>query len=120
MSKLYFENLEIYQIANKISLRIWNLIIRWDYFNRDTLGKQIVRSADSVALNISEGCGRYYYKDKKLFFYYSRGSLYETYAALKKGRERNLIGEDDYNQISIDITELAVKLNNFIRVIGKN
>jgi len=33
---------------------------------------------DSIAANLSEGFGRYHYKEKKNFSYYSIGSLYET------------------------------------------
>lgn len=118
MTKLLFEDLEVYKTANEIGKQVWNLASNWDYFARDTLGKQIVRSADSIALNICEGYGRYYFKEKKLFYYYSRGSLYETFEALKKARERNLISETEFESLSSIINKFAIKLNNFINSVG--
>jgi four helix bundle protein len=37
-------------------------VIKWDYFLKDTIGKQLVKAADSVAANLSEGFGRYHFK----------------------------------------------------------
>jgi len=60
------------------------VVDRWNYFQKDTVGKQLVRSADSIAANLSEGFGRYHYKETKNFSYYSRGSLFEQ----KRGFEK--------------------------------
>lgn len=60
-----YEDLEIYQISEELSDRIWNLVISWDYFEKDTIGKQIVKSADSIGANIDEGSGRGSYLDYK-------------------------------------------------------
>ena len=117
MTNFGFESLEIYQLANEIGKSIWDICSTWNRFDKETLGKQIVRSADSVSLNICEGYGRFFYNDKKLFFYYSRGSLYETFEALNKAKERNLISDQEHKNISIKITRLAVKLNNYIKTI---
>jgi four helix bundle protein len=65
------EKLEVYRLAEMFSDVIWNLVDQWNYFQKDTIGKQVVRSADSVSANIAEGYGRYYYKESKQFFFYS-------------------------------------------------
>jgi four helix bundle protein len=57
MSKTNFENLRIYKLAESLADEIWNIVLRWDVFARDTVGKQIVRSADSISANIVEGTG---------------------------------------------------------------
>jgi four helix bundle protein len=69
------EDLHVYQLAMDIGERVWEIVLDWNYFARDTIGKQLVKAADSVAANISEGWGRYYYKENRQFCYYSRGSL---------------------------------------------
>jgi len=40
--------------AKQISESIWELIIQWNYFEKDTIGKQLVRAADSISANLSE------------------------------------------------------------------
>jgi hypothetical protein len=45
------ENLQIYQLAMDIGERVWEIVVRWDYFAKDTVGKQLVKSADSMAAN---------------------------------------------------------------------
>ena len=68
--------------------QVWSAVMKWDFFARDTLGKQVVRSADSVAANISEGFGRYHYKENIHFCYIARGSLLETRTWLDKSKRR--------------------------------
>ena len=56
------EELKVYNLAMDIAERIWDIVIKWDYFAKDTVGKQLIKAADSVAANLSEGYGRYFYK----------------------------------------------------------
>lgn len=114
------EELQVYQLSMEIGEKVWKIVFKWDYFGKDTIGKQLVRSADSVAANISEGFGRYHYKDSKNFNYYSRGSLYETKTWLTKAYNREMINEDEYQTLIREINNLGVKLNNYIKSIGKN
>lgn len=72
------EKLEVYKLAEQFSDELWNLVMGWNIFLKDTTGKQIARSADSISANIAEGYGRFYYKGSKQFYFYSRGSSQET------------------------------------------
>jgi four helix bundle protein len=72
------EELHIYQMAMVLGEKVWKLADSWRYFVKDTIGKQLIRSADSVAANIAEGYGRYHYKENLNFCFYARGSLKET------------------------------------------
>ena len=73
-----FEELRVYQAAEKLSDVIWDVVQDWDYLGRDTVGKQVIRSADSVGANIAEGTGRGSFQDNRRFVRITRGSLYET------------------------------------------
>jgi len=88
------EDLEVYTLAEQFGDEIWFIVIEWEYFAKDTLGKQMARSADSISANIAEGFGRYHYKENKNFCYFSRGSVIETKGWLKKSKTRNLITPD--------------------------
>jgi four helix bundle protein len=114
------EKLEIYKISMEISDNVWRLTHKWSYFEKNTIGTQIVRSSDSISANISEGFGRYHYNDSRMFYYYARGSLYETITWLKKARDRGLIRTDEFEDLEQQCLRLTVKLNNFIKTIGKH
>jgi len=72
MTSTNFENLRIYQLSEKLSDNIWDIVDRWNAFARDTVGKQIVRSADSIGANIAEGVGRRGWQDQTRFIYIAR------------------------------------------------
>jgi len=72
-----------------------------------------------VAANLSEGDGRFFYKENKQFCYFSRGSLYETKTWLRKSHNRNLVNDKDSHSIQKELEKIAIKLNNYIKSIGK-
>lgn len=113
------EELRVYQLSMKLAEDVWDIVIKWDYFAKDTIGKQLIRSADSVAANLSEGFGRFFYKEERQFCYYSRGSLYETKTWLTKASNRKLITNEEFEKFMIEINDIGVKLNNYINSIGK-
>lgn len=113
------EELRVYQMSMDIAERVWAIVSKWDYFGKDTIGKQLVRAADSVSANLSEGFGRYHFKDAKNFGYYSCGSLYETKTWLTKAHSRKLISDSDFQNFISDIDSIGIKLNNYINSIGK-
>ena len=63
MASRSFEQLQVYQLAEELADAIWKIARRWDIVARDTVGKQIIRSADSIGANIAEGYGRGSYQD---------------------------------------------------------
>jgi len=91
----------------------------WDHFSKVTVGKQLIRSADSVAANLSEGFGRFFFKENQKFCYYSRGSLSETKTWITKAFNRQLITDQEFKVFLKDIKNIGVKLNNYIHSIGK-
>lgn len=113
------EELRVYQMAMEMGDEVWNIAIRWDYFSKDTIGKQLVRAADTIAANLSEGFGRYHFKEAKNFGYYSRGSLYETKTWLTKAHNRNFISNYEFENFMTNIDTIGIKLNNYINSIGK-
>lgn len=112
------EELEVYNQAMEIGGKIWGIVAQWDYFFKKTVGDQLVRSADSIAANISEGYGRFHYQENKHFCYYARGSLMETKTWLEKSKNRNMISQEEYDSLNESLEMLHKKLNNYIRSIG--
>lgn len=110
--------LNVYQIAQEIGENIWEIVTSWKYFEKETLGKQLTRAADSIAANIAEGFGRFHYSENRLFCFYARGSIYETKTWLTKSFHRKLISEEQYKSLLKSIDDLSIRLNNYIKSIG--
>ena len=113
------EDLVVYQLAMEIGDEIYFMIEVWDSFAKWTTGKQLIEAADSIAANISEGYGRFFYKENRQFQYYSRGSQSETKTWLPKARNRKQIDEK-YNELYAKLEELGKRHNNYIKSIGLN
>lgn len=114
------EKLEVYELAEQFSDSIWEIVMGWEQFRKDTIGKQIVRSADSIGANIAEGYGRFYYKESKQFYFYSRGSVQETKSWIGKCKTRKLIGEDKCVELLGMAEVILIKLNAFIKFVSKS
>lgn len=111
--------LQIYQLAMDLGEKVWATVDKWNSFAKDTIAKQVVRFADSVAANISEGFGRYHYKENIHFCYIARGSLLETRTWLDKAQRRGLITAEAYHLFNSEIDTLGKKLNAYLRTLGK-
>ena len=101
-------------MAEKLSDCVWNLVLQFSPFEKDTLGKNLIRAVDSISLNIAEGFGRYSYRDSLRFSIIARGSFEETKAALRKCFRRGLISGDELKLFAKEIDDLGPKLNAFI------
>ena len=114
-----FENLRVYRLAEEIADLAWAVVIKWDYFPRDTIGKQLVNSADSIGANIAEGTGRGSFADNRRFAKISRGSLFEVKHWLRRAYKRKLLTETEVAKFQDLIEELTPKLSAYINSIGK-
>ena len=114
------EKLEVYELAELFSDEIWEIVVNWDSFKKDTIGKQIVSSSDSISANIAEGYGRFYYKESKQFYFYSRGSLQETKSWLGKCKRRKIVKEDKCDELLGKAEIILIKLNAFIKFVSKS
>lgn len=99
---------------------IWDVVLRWDKFARDTVGKQIVRSADSIGANIAEGTGRHDFQDNRRFVKIARGSLNETQHFLRRAFKRKLLTSGDVKNIKPLVDNLAPQLNSYWKSIGRD
>jgi four helix bundle protein len=116
ISKL--EDFKAYNLSMEVGEEVWEIVKGWRYFEKDTVGKQLVRAVDSVAANLSEGLGRYHFKEAKNFAYYSRGSLFETKTWLTKALNRKLITEEAHLAMNSKIEVIGKMINGYINSIG--
>jgi four helix bundle protein len=114
-----FEDLKVYQLAEELGDQVWDVVIKWPTFARNSLGYQFVKAADSIGANLAEGFGRFHFAENKQFARISRGSLYETRHWLRRAYKRGLIKQNETKGIRELVDELAPRLNAYIRSIGK-
>ncbi len=118
MARTNFERLQVYRLAEDLADEIWKIVVIWDYFPKATLGKQLVRAADSIGANIAEGTGRGSFQDNRRFVRTARGSLNETRHWLRRAHNRHLLTSDITARIKPIIDELAPRLNAYLHSIG--
>ena len=114
-----FEKLRVYRIAEKSADEIWQIVIPWDGFARNTVGRQLVRAAGSVGANIAEGTGRGSFQDNRRFVRTARASLHETRHWLRRAHQRGLINQEQVERLKPLIDELSPMMNAYLRSIGK-
>ncbi len=112
MKQVY--ELDVYSLSEKLSDYIWCDFDNWSVKVQNTVGYQIIRSSDSIAANIAEGCGRYTPADRRKFYRYSRGSFEETKSWLRKLNRRKIVSNEESDKYTEIINELGPKLNAFI------
>lgn len=120
MAKTNFENLWVYQVSEELADEIWNIVNGWNNFAKDAVGKQIVRSADSVGANIAEGEGRGSFQDNRRFCRIARGSLQETQHWLRRAFKRNLLTKEEVEKLKPLIEKLSPTLDAYLGSIGKD
>ena len=114
-----YEDLEIYKISVELAVEVYGLVRKFPKEETYGIVDQLKRAVTSIGANIAEGFGRFYFKDKLVFFYHSRGSLFEVKHFLEISFRMGFITEEEKNNLFIKLNNLSVKLNNFINSIGK-
>jgi len=115
MRYLKLNDISAYKKALALSNYVWDIIIDWDWFAKRTVGCQFVSAIDSISANIAEGFGRYGKKDKIKFYYYSFGSLKESFDWNEKSRNRKLITKEQYEYLLKELKLLPIEIHQLIK-----
>ena len=119
MARTNFEKLEVYQLSEAIADELWSIVRRWPRFERSTIGRQLVRAADSVGTNIAEGVGRSSTGDNQRFVRIARGSLYETKHWHRRAYRRDVLSVNNVERLRPMMNELAPRLNAYLNSMGR-
>ncbi len=113
-----FTTLDAWKKCREVKLFFYNKILpllpEEEKFNLDL---QIRKASVSTTSNISEGYGRYHYREGIQFYRISRASLYELKDHLISCHDLNYI-DDELKDEGKELIEAAkVKLNGFIKYV---
>jgi four helix bundle protein len=106
-----FRSLTVYQRSRALGQMLYERVAQWRAFDRDTVGVQLIRAADSVSANIAEAGGRWSAADKRRLLMVARGSLYETEHWIDTAHARGLLETN----LSDELAAIARPLNGLIK-----
>lgn len=118
-----YKDLEIWQLSQELISKVYKLLATFPKEERFGIVSQAKDSVVSIAANIAEGFGRFYFRDRIVFFYHSRGSLFETESHLITTEKLGFINNENrklYEEILNDIKPLGVKINNYIHALWES
>ena len=111
---LQLRDVSAYRKALSIAQNVWRIVSTWDYFSRDTMGKQFVRSADSISANIAEGFGKYTKKDRVHYYHNAYGSMNESMDWLLKAHFRKKISDEEFKVLMEQLKSLPREIRALI------
>lgn len=111
---LKLNDIEAYKIAFNLSNYVWDIVIKWEHFPRNTIGQQFVRAVDSISENIAEGFGRYSKKDKIRFYRIAFASMFESLDENEKAKKRKLLKKEEYDHIYTELQKLPKAIHHLI------
>ena len=112
-----FEDLEIWQLARRISKEIY-LLTKKELFRKDySLVDQIRRSSGSAMDNIAEGFERDGNKEFKYYLSISKGSAGEMRSQLYRALDEEYITKDEFDTVYTKLIELSRKIKSFMNYL---
>ena len=121
MAKIeHFEDLEVWQLGREICREVEYLFFNTSLGKRYKLRNQMDSSSGSIMDNIAEGFGRGGNMEFRNFLGYSRGSCTELKSQLYRARDKNLISEERFKNLSEKCEKEIAKLTAFISFLNRS
>lgn len=113
--KIYFdhEKLKVYQNSLEFIVSIQDILSKADF--RSDIRNQFERASNSIVLNIAEGNGKYYPKDKCRYFDIAIGSSFECSACLDILFSKKIISEIQLKTSKEHLKEIVAMLIGLIK-----
>ena len=108
-----FEKLQVYTKAKAFNKKV-DQYLKENKPNRTTKD-QLRRASFSIMLNIAEGSGRFTNPDRRRFYIIARGSLFECVAIFDYLNELEIVTDEWYQNIYVELEELSKMLYSLIR-----
>ena len=111
-------DLRVYVAAMDLGRDVSKHVERWPWPERHDIGRQLVRSTDSIAANIAEGYGRHYPREKRMFLFYARSSAREVECWLDKALDKRLINAAAHRRYTNQLFHIVKMLAAYIRLVA--
>jgi four helix bundle protein len=114
-----FEDLECWKKGTQLRREISRVIKQFPDYEKYGLVSQMRRASRSITHNISEGYGRFHYKENAQFCRTSRGSAYELLDQIIVSLDEGYIEQETYQDLRLMIMDCIIILNGYINYLVK-
>ena len=114
-----FEKLDVYNLALEFCQDV-EVVLGKVPKNEYGLIDQLKRASLSIPLNIAEGSGRWHDKERKQYYFTSRGSVFECVPILTLLEIKNLISREMYLDLREKLTRLAQMLTKLAQSFDRD
>ena len=111
-----FTDLKVWKMARAFKIAVYEVLEVIPFADTD-LRSQLKRSARSIPTNISEGHGRYTFRDQLNFCVIARGSLSESYNHLIDAYDCQYVTRERLVVFKNQIDELGKTLNGYMNFL---
>lgn len=115
-----FEDLDCWKKCTELRRSILALIKTFPDYEKFELVSQMRRASRSATHNISEGYGRFHYKENAQFCRTSRGSVYELLDQVIVAQDEGYIEKEKQEELRLLIMECIRILNGYINYLVKS
>lgn len=105
-----FERLEVYQLAIRHAVRVFEITEHFPPRVQSSLGDQLCRAAVSVANNIAEGSGKRSRKEKSRYYATAFNSARECVPAITIAHERRYLNDATRGELRENVGRLCSML----------
>ncbi len=106
-----FEKLEVWQLAKKLVVLIYEVTRMFPAEEKYGLVSQMRRASVSICSNLAEGAGRKTQKDQSHFYTIAYGSMLELLNQCIISKDLNWINDDTYPLLRQEIDRVSVRIN---------
>jgi len=115
--RLLYGRLDVYQVAKLLADRIWDVVRGWGAYDRDTVGAELQRAADTIPKYISEGVGWGDASTNRKCVKNARSALFEVRHWMGKAGRRDLFSEPEAGELKIMVDILGEKLKLYLEAL---
>jgi four helix bundle protein len=109
-----FKELIVWQKSISLTVEVYKISEQFPEKEKFALANQMQRAAVSISSNIAEGWGRGSTKEYLHFLFIAKGSLTELDTQIIIAEKLKYINQSEFENISEDITSIAMMLNKLI------
>jgi len=120
MAQFRFEDLEIWKMAIRISIKLFDIADTLEEQKLYRFGEQLRGAGLSLTNNIAEGSGSFTNLDFANFLKYSRRSIFECANMVYVLKLRHLLSEEEKTELWNDLEILSRSIVNFKRTLLKS